>query len=854
MAYLVSPGIISNEIDQTNITPAFSTSVGAFAGHFNWGPVDEIVTVGSEKELAQSFGAPASGSATTRSFLTAASFLKYSSALRVSRAIGSGALNAADANPILIKNKDHFDTLSSLDFIFSARYPGAIGNSLTVSYAHVSGTADSAYTNWEYSGLFDSAPNQSSFATNAGVDAAQNDEIHLVVIDTDGLVSGTRGTVLEKFEGLSLGSNAKSEEGASIFYKDVINTNSAYIFVNTLSETFDAADSPITADSVFAVALSAVESEATLELPFILTTETTVTYSGGASVTSEINDVKVITVKAGYTGAEGNNSKFNIRLLDKDDAPAVAAHGFIKYGVPVNGDTVVVNGTTLTKAASLGAAAFSTISELNGLVTAIAGLDSIVANGHILITDTTAGAAGNTKTLALGESNAVGSMTISGPTLTGGFDVDSLDYVAVTIDSLDEVNGYITYDVIVATDAVTVGPDTTLVSDVTLASIINEIAYQSALETAAAFESISFELDGEAILATDPEASMKFDFESVIPWTASNQAVLKVIPFTGGEVVSYNDNTLINTYALTAGVDGASVPGDVATALELFADKDVVIFDLLHAEVFNTSQETVDAKIYEIVNGRQDCTGFVSAPIEIASLTSNAAKKAAVINKFANPVYSSSSYVIFDETPVYTYNKYADSYMWIPAAGHMAGLCAHTDFVADPWFSPAGFNRGQLKGVTKIAYNPGQTDRDDLYKARINSIVSIPGQGVVLYGDKTALSKPSAFDRINVRRLFNVLKRSISDSAKYQLFELNDEFTRASFKNTIEPFLRDVQGRRGIIDFRVVCDETNNTAQVIDANEFVGQIFVKPSRSINYIRLDFVATRTGVDFKEIVGA
>jgi phage tail sheath protein FI len=235
-------------------------------------------------------------------------------------------------------------------------------------------------------------------------------------------------------------------------------------------------------------------------------------------------------------------------------------------------------------------------------------------------------------------------------------------------------------------------------------------------------------------------------------------------------------------------------------------------------------------------------------------LTSNVLKKQAVIDKFDGVAYTSSSYIVFDETPVYTYNKYADKYVWIPAAGHVAGLCANADFVADPWFSPAGFNRGQLKGVTKIAYNPTQTDRDDLYKKRINAISSIPGEGVVLRGDKTALSKPSAFDRINVRRLFNVLERAISNASKYQLFELNDEFTRASFKNTIEPFLRDVQGRRGIIDFKVVCDETNNTAEVIDGNEFVGDIYIKPARSINFIRLNFIATRTGVDFREIVGA
>ncbi len=198
--------------------------------------------------------------------------------------------------------------------------------------------------------------------------------------------------------------------------------------------------------------------------------------------------------------------------------------------------------------------------------------------------------------------------------------------------------------------------------------------------------------------------------------------------------------------------------------------------------------------------------------------------------------------------------KYNDVYRWIPASGHVAGLCAYTDNVADAWFSPAGFNRGQLLGVTKIAFNPKQADRDTLYKARINPIVSFPGQGTVLYGDKTALAKPSAFDRINVRRLFITLEKSISTAAKFQLFELNDEFTRAMFRNMVEPFLRDVQGRRGITDFKVVCDETNNTGDVIDRNEFRADIYIKPARSINFITLNFIATRTGVEFSELTGS
>jgi phage tail sheath protein FI len=186
--------------------------------------------------------------------------------------------------------------------------------------------------------------------------------------------------------------------------------------------------------------------------------------------------------------------------------------------------------------------------------------------------------------------------------------------------------------------------------------------------------------------------------------------------------------------------------------------------------------------------------------------------------------------------------------------GDIAGLCVYTDTIKDPWFSPAGFNRGAIKNCIKLAWNPNKTSRDVLYSAGVNPVVSFPGQGTVLFGDKTLQSKPSAFDRINVRRLFLVLEKAISNAAQYSLFELNDEFTRAQFVSLVTPFLRDVQGRRGITDFKIVCDRTNNTAQVIDSNRFVGDIYIKPARSTNYIQLNFVAVGTGVDFTTIVGA
>ena len=253
--------------------------------------------------------------------------------------------------------------------------------------------------------------------------------------------------------------------------------------------------------------------------------------------------------------------------------------------------------------------------------------------------------------------------------------------------------------------------------------------------------------------------------------------------------------------------------------------------------------------ILGIATSRQDCLATISP--YIAATVGNANPKAAVI-AFADTL-SGTSYGVVDSTAVKMYDKYNDAYVNIPSSGHVAGLCARTDASADPWFSPAGLSRGQLLGVTRLAFNPTQQQRDDLYKKRINPIVSFPGEGTVLFGDRTLLAKPSAFDRINVRRLFIVLEKAISTAARAQLFEFNDEFTRAMFRNMVEPFLRDVKGRRGVTEFKVVCDDTNNTSDIIDSNQFVGDIYIKPNRSINFITLNFIATRSGVQFNEIGG-
>ena len=557
MAFQVSPGVSIKEIDATNVVPVTSSSVGGFAGAFNWGPAEQAVLVSSENELAEKFGTP--DESNYNHFLVAASFLKYGNALQVVRASGTGQVNAGVTAGLLIKNDSDYLTKSSAQLAaageFIARHPGALGNSLKVSIVSnaTSFGAASAAIQAELNG----APGTSAYAAKYG---STGDELHIIVEDQDGLISGTKGTILEVFQYLSQASDAKKEDGTSIYYKDVINNQSEYV----------------------------------------------------------------------YWGEHNSN------------------------------------------------------------------------------------------------------LTNAGSAATG--DVD-----------------YATVDTVI-----------------------------------------------ELVLAN------------------------------GADITSVST-------------------GNLQTAFDVLKDKATIDISLLFGAPDADGSKLMAEYLIDIAADRKDCLAFVSPPIadSVSGGASTVATYAAGIK--------SSSYGVLDSSAVYVYDKYSDVYRYIGAAGHIAGLCAQTDNTADAWFSPAGQNRGVLKGIVKLAYNPQQAERDSLYKARVNPLVSFPGQGTILFGDKTLLNRPSAFDRINVRRLFLALEKSISAAAEAQLFEFNDEFTRAQFKNLVEPFLRDVKGRRGLTDFRVVCDETNNTGQVIDSNKFVADIFVKPARAINFIQLNFVATRSGAEFTEIAG-
>ena len=323
-----------------------------------------------------------------------------------------------------------------------------------------------------------------------------------------------------------------------------------------------------------------------------------------------------------------------------------------------------------------------------------------------------------------------------------------------------------------------------------------------------------------------------------------------------GGAASSSFNQLSNpvTRSLSGGIDGlTATAGQLQTAYTLFNDDTQYDISLIMMGKADAATATYVMNLIDpSANGRGDCVVFAS-PQNVSTgdpIIGTGSTATDALAAYRN-VLPSTSYGVLDSGYKYQYDRYNDKYRWIPLNGDIAGLCARTDYTNDPWFSPGGLNRGQIKNVVKLAHNPTKADRDLLYKAGINPVVTFPGEGTVLFGDKTLLSKPSAFDRINVRRLFIVMEKAIATAAKYQLFEFNDPFTRAQFKNLIEPFLRDVQGRRGITDFAVKCDESNNTGQVIDSNQFVADIFVKPNRSINFITLNFVAARSSISFTEL---
>ena len=336
------------------------------------------------------------------------------------------------------------------------------------------------------------------------------------------------------------------------------------------------------------------------------------------------------------------------------------------------------------------------------------------------------------------------------------------------------------------------------------------------------------------------------DQSEYVWWTGHQPGATAGFGNTSSSTV-YSELRVPYSASFGGGYDGTI--GDVETiaGYNYFANADAVDASLM---VSGSGNATVATSLISLCETRKDCMVFLS-PTK-SSVVNNYGGESTAVTNFRSGL-TSSSFAVLDSGYKYQYDRYNDVYRWVPLNGDIAGLCARTDQERDPWYSPGGFNRGLIKNSIKLSWNPTKAERDALYVVGVNPVVSFPGEGTVLYGDKTLLSRPSVFDRINVRRLFIVLEKAIARAARNSMFEFNDQFTRSQFVNLIEPFLRDVQGRRGITDFRIICDGSNNTSNIIDLNQFVGDIYIKPARSVNFVQLNFVAVRSGVSFEEVVG-
>ena len=372
------------------------------------------------------------------------------------------------------------------------------------------------------------------------------------------------------------------------------------------------------------------------------------------------------------------------------------------------------------------------------------------------------------------------------------------------------------------------------------------------------FAFVSLASDAKAADGTSNYIKDVINDRSRYVWMAGFGTASKFDTDAGTDATASKDYKLaspaaVNISLVSGANSGALTTGEYATGFDQFEDVDNIQVDFLIAPgmTSRTDQTTVVNDLVAIAQGkRKDCV-VIASPARSDIVTSIDPNTDAITTA---KTFTYSSYLFLDNNYIKVYDKYNDQYITIPAASSTAGIMAASDNDQAAWYSPAGQRRGVYLGVTALAYTPNKTERDLLYRNGVNPIANLPGQGILLYGDKTHMARPSAFDRINVRRLFLVVERAIALAARNVMFEFNDEFTRAEFTNIVEPFLREIQGRRGITDFRVVCDDTNNTAAVIDRNEFIANIFIKPARSINFVTLNFVAVRTGVEFEEVVGS
>ncbi len=819
MAFQLSPGINVSEIDLTNAVPAVGTSEGAFVGTFRWGPTNERVLITSEKELGAVFGKPYYSStwSNQQSFFSAANFLGYSNALYVTRTDDSTAAASTGTN-------------------FDARYKGALGDSIKV-------------ISCDNGSFIDTGSNPDGVLANSGINI--NRGSNQAVIKGPNPQDGTALTfnpTLSRFFNGDATDNGSSASIATIDTSSVDASNGQ--FTTGSAHGFGSGDKVnVTLGGVFAPLTNNqdyfVNVVSSTEFTLHLTEAEGVSGANPVAVTA--GEISGASGTITFTRATVANNTFQILghgLSDGDDIRYNKPNGGAVIGGLTDGQTLyVVNATTDTFQVQTSREAAAT--------SGISGYDVYLGsatNGDHTFTPLASD-------VVVGNSDPSLNTFQPGDYIVLGDNV-KLQIATVTNFQADENTIELTF--------ATKYWGTTLGNfNVPVTGSSYKLQWEGSEFFDAAPESGKYHIavideDGEftgtagsllesySNLST-VQGAKSFDGSSAyIGQVLHSEDGLSAYITLGTDVASLALTGKISEQ-LSSGSDGytetsENVVSDILVGWDLYKSPDEIDVSLLiTGPVFLTVQNYVMDNIAEV---RKDCVAFLSAPQSTTT--------AQEIVDYAADL-SGSSYSVIDTGYKYQYDKYNDNYVWVPLNADVAGTCARTDGERDPWFSPAGYNRGQLKNVIKLKINPNKAQRDLLYKNNVNPVIIEPGSGAILFGDKTMQRNPSAFDRINVRRLFIVLEKAIALASKSTLFEFNDEFTRATFRNMIEPFLRDVQGRRGIYDFQVVCDETNNTGEVIDTNRFIGDIYIKPARSINFIQLNFVAVRTGVDFNEIIG-
>jgi hypothetical protein len=813
MPFQLSPGVAVVEKDFTSIVPAVSSSIGAFAGVFPWGPVLEPVTVSSENDLVRRFGKP--NDSNFQSFFTAANFLSYTNNLLLVRA-DAGSLNAVatitgglSAISVTTAGSGYSSTAAAPAVTVGA--PDIAGGEQATATVTLSGGAISAVAVSSGGSGYATAPSV-TLSSPAGGTGATFTTVMSVPTLTGVAISGTGGQF--------------TCDAATLVVGSTINITGTLGGTGTITGYATGTTYKVSAITGSGSSVTGFTLTTAGDVAIVTTagTPTGLTYS----VTSN-QSVASVTVSAGGTGYKGT-------VTATFSAGNAVAGSVTVASSTITAATIVTSGSGYSTAPTMTVAAppSGTTATLSPTIFT-AGLKIIngetyngtYVNGAGIVGSFAAkypGTLGNSLKVAVCDSAGFSSWTYK----------DEFDSAPATSTYATSVGG--TQDemhiIIIDEDGAISG---------TQGTILEKFAYVSKASDAKKSDGTNNYYKN--VLNARSEYIWWMDHPTAVTGTTSWG--------TAAASASFKLLTAPLAISLSGGTDDfVPTEGELQSAFALFANAEQYDISLIMAG--KATAATATYIINNICETRLDCVAFVSPQSTSTAdpiIGSTSTEQNAIIAY--RDALPSTSYAVLDSGYKYQYDRYSDQYRYVPLNGDIAGLCARTDYTNDPWFSPGGLNRGQIKNVVKLAFNPSKTQRDMLYKSGVNPVVTFPGEGTVMFGDKTLLAKPSAFDRINVRRLFIVMEKAIATAAKFQLFEFNDGFTRAQFKNLVEPFLRDVQGRRGITDFVVKCDESNNTGEVIDRNEFVADIFVKPNRSINFITLNFVAARSAINFSEI---